>query len=535
MVLVVLNVLWAVVVCAVFVGVIAVSRRDQRSMLVVTVLALLALALRAGVDGPFYGLEYEDAYVYAAAAKHLAATGPTVEFGGLTVCAVGTGTTCAESEFYPGHLPGFPALLYAVESILGSGPWVPPLVSAVVSSIAAIAVWWAAFAIYQSTTAAAVAMALFATTPAFALYGGSATSEGVSSLPTAVSIATAAMVRRSHTAREWWIWHALSVAAVMLAVAIRRENAVLLGILPAAILLVPPTPVRQSFARSAMVVVWLGVAVGAVTLIFPSIVSEVGEYGQFSFGLHRLFNTVPMILRALCAPEWFGLIMPLALVAMCSVLLTCWRRSDAPHDTTLLLLIASVALVMLTLYGSHVRSTYQLMGVALQPYDFLRYLSNIGVALCLLAPAGSGLLDRLIIALPRPLTLAVVCGYVILGSVASWSLRTSMLADERFVRTDPAIGAIAAAVTRGNREPVVTLEPLVAQLHAAPETLIIGLPALTSARVAEVGGRVLYLRQDHYQTVENQRRYAKIFSALPERMGVELRSGPGWTVIQMGE
>jgi hypothetical protein len=73
-----------------------------------------------------------------------------------------------------------------------------------------------------------------------------------------------------------------------------------------------------------------------------------------------------------------------------------------------------------------------------------------------------------------------------------------------------------------------------AQLYAADNTVIIGLPVLTPERVAEVGGPVMYLQQDHYQTVENHHRYAAELSALPHNGGVELRSGPGWAVIQMG-
>lgn len=237
MVLVALCVLWAVVLCSAIAGAVVVTRCDLKTTASLILIISLALLLRIGADGPFYGLEYEDAYVYAAASKHLTAAGSGLEFGGLTVCAAGTATACSESEFYPGHLPGFPALLSAVELITGRGPWVPPLVGAMASSIAAIAVWWAAFGIYQSASAAAIAMALFAVTPVFALFGGSATSESVSALPIAVSVAATAMVRRSTAVKEWWIWHGLTLAAVILAVAIRRENVVLIGLLPAAILL----------------------------------------------------------------------------------------------------------------------------------------------------------------------------------------------------------------------------------------------------------------------------------------------------------
>jgi len=531
MVVTALCVFWALVLSGAVAGALIVSRHEVKTRWSLAAVVLMALLLRIGTDGPFFGLEYEDAYVYAAASRYLAATGSSLGFGGLTVCAIGSHTVCADSEFYPGHLPGFSAFLYAVESMVGQGIWVPPLVGAVLSSAASVAVWWAAFGIYQSSAAAAVAGTLFAVTPVLVLYGGSATSESASGLPFAVSIAAATMSRRSTSVRAWWAWHGLGLVAVMLAISVRRENVALAAVVPAMLLMSNPA----SISRKAMwwaLLSWIVVGVGAVGLIVPSVVSEVGEYGNFSFGFWRVLDTLPVIARALVAPYWFGLVPILALLGLCCVLIPS-QQGDATRDDAMLIAIAGTVLCSLVLYGSHVRSTYQLMGVAVQPNDFLRYLANIGVSLCLLTPAAGRL-----VAVPRlrsSVTLVVACCYVLLSAGASWSLRSDMLADERFVRTDPAVGAVAAAAADGNRRPIVTLEPLVVQLYSRRDTVVVGLPELTPERVADMGGRVLYVRQDHYQTPENQRRYEAMLSALPTvGSQVELRTGPGWAVIQMG-
>src|SRR4051794_36213076 len=75
-------------------------------------IAMVALALRgAFASDHFYGLEYEDAFVYAVAARDLGTqyTNPTSP--SVSVCAVGSIEHCIQKDDFPGHLLGFPALL----------------------------------------------------------------------------------------------------------------------------------------------------------------------------------------------------------------------------------------------------------------------------------------------------------------------------------------------------------------------------------------------------------------------------------------
>ena len=173
----------------------------------------------------------------------------------------------------------------------------------------------------------------------------------------------------------------------------------------------------------------------------------------------------------------------------------------------------------------------------MEPFDFLRYLANIGVPLCILAPAaGKGVRGTRIAKtlLGRRAGQVLIASYVFLSVAASWMLRKEMVSGEQLVRTAPALAAIAAASALDNRYPIVTLEPLVIQLYGGLATTIIALPFLTPELVSSYGGRVLYVRQDHYEDDINRRRYAEGFSALPETEVIELRKGSNWTVSAMG-
>jgi len=511
-------------------------RSSPLQLVIVLLIAVVAFALRGGMTtGYFYGLEYEDAFVYAAASRLIASTDSGFSVAGLTVCAVGSAAECSMSESFPGHLPGFPALLYAAQSVVGFHPWLAPTVGALVSSTAVLAVWWAAWSIYRSRLAAAAAALLFAVTPVFALYGGSALSESVSSLPIAVAVGATAAARRSSGVKAWWSWHALVLCAVALAATVRRENAILIGILPAALLAHPVIPLRAG-ARWVTMFVWAAVVAFAARPVLMSVMSEAGEYGGSSFGFVRFLETVPSLLRALTAPKWFGFVALLAVIGMVTAMLAV-RDSRREQDSGLLLVLATATLGAIVLYGAHVRSTYQLMGVPVEPFDFIRYLSNIGVPLCILAPAASASVRRTRVAttlVGQRVGWVVFVSYMFLSAGASWTLREEMVWTEQQVRTEPALAAIDAASALGDHYPIVTLEPLVIQLYGNPNTKTIALPLLTPDIVRAFGGKVLYLRQDHYENDVNRRRYAEGLSALPVTKVVELRKGHSWTVLTMG-
>ena len=108
-----------------------------------------------------------------------------------------------------------------------------------------------------------------------------------------------------------------------------------------------------------------------------------------------------------------------------------------------------------------------------------------------------------------------------------------MVIIENRTRREPAINAIQVASEFGNRYPIVTLEPLVVQTYGTRATKVISLPFLTSERVRASDG-VVYLRQDHYQSDVDQRRYANGFAALPTESPIELRRGSGWAVLALG-
>jgi hypothetical protein len=166
------------------------------------------------------------------------------------------------------------------------------------------------------------------------------------------------------------------------------------------------------------------------------------------------------------------------------------------------------------------------MGVAVTEFDFLRYLSNVGVFLSILAglPMSAGWLRR-----HTKILAAALAVYFGVSSIFAWRLRSDLIRDEWEARTVPALAVIEASAELKERYPIVTLEPMVVQIYGPPSAKVIAMPLLTSERVEALGG-VLYLRQDHYQSEMDRRRDAGAFAALPAEQRV-IREGPGWSVL----
>jgi hypothetical protein len=526
---------WAVVLVGGFVGVARAINGSRRQLIVAVTILGLALSLRLGGQ-TFYGLEYEDAYVYAASARTPDSTG--MDWRGLRVCAVGSLDDCREWEFFPGHLPGFPAALRAVMAVVGEHASVAPNVGAVLSSLAAVFVWWATWVITQSFAAAAGAGILFAVTPVFSLYGGSAVSESASAVPLALAFGAVSMIRKAQGGAVHLYWAAFALMSSLLALSIRRENAVLLLVLPVSLLLSVETDRETTRRRLLQLAPWMVVGLTAAAFLSRSLVSEVGEYGQVSFGVSRLVGVLPVILRALVTLEWFGVLGIVAVAPTVRAAYVVWRRGGSRTCEPTVLACAVSALMMMVLYAAHIRSTYQLMGVPVQPFDFLRYLSNVAVPMSILA----GVFLAAIVtanmwrtrASVRAISALVGIVYVAASVAASRNLRAELTLVEHDVRTLPALQALKVAAMSDYRQPIVTLESMVVRAFAPPSARVISLPFLSVDHVREFNGRMLYVHQDHYSSEADRHRYGAAFDVLP-KVAAERGQGAGWKILVFGD
>lgn len=522
------GVLWCVVLGSGSAGLWTTARRNHTLRLAIPLIAAAALSIRLLPVASFYGLEYEDAYVYAAAAKLRTASerfqgGATAT---LSVCAVGALEDCVEFESYPGHLIGYPVLLEALHGVLGLDWFDYPIIGALIGTATALLVCWTCFALFQSAWAAVCGSVLFATTPTLALYGGSAVSETASSFSVVAWCGALAEAVGAHSGTSHRRWSALAVSCALLAAMVRRENAILLP-LTIAVLIRLWWHELSHVRRAALVAMGLTVAMSVLAIGVRSLASEVGEYGAFSFSLARLVETSIPIAGALVQPAYFGALSWIALLGVVVAALYP-ARCGAPRANVVVLCSALIILMWLLSYAAHVRSTYQLAGFPVSSFDYLRYLSNAGGLMCVLAGVPVALLHgkhRV------PLTAALVLlgGLGWLGSI---QLRGELVDAEWRNRFAPAIAARELALETEVRVPILTLEPLVQQLVSPSNSFVVGLPSLTRDHVHQLGGEFIYVEHDTYNNEVDHTRYAHAIAQLPSERHL-LRSGDGWRIWRL--
>jgi hypothetical protein len=518
---------WVLVLGAGLCGVVSTLRTYRTQLWVVAAIGVIAFVTRGGASTEyFYGLEYEDAFIYAEASRHLSATTVVWNSPGLAVCAIGDSSGCAAWETYPGHLFGFPALLSGVLQFRAFHPALVPQVVVALSTLTAIFVVWAAATIHRSAWKGALAGALFAVTPALALYGGAAVSEAASSAVIAVALGAVGMAQGKDK-QGWWTWHGVALCASMLAITVRRENVVLLAIIPTCLLIG-----RRSRFRWSSIWPWLVLLTFAAGRVAGSLASEVGEYGRFSFSAAALLQTLPLVLGALLNPRWFGFVAVLAVVGFWFAVREVNGR-DNLRKSSAIIGAGLVAGTMILLYASHVRSTYQLYGIGVEPFDFLRYLNNIGVPLCVVAAGAGGYFHSGITGgVRRTLIVGVLALYIVVSGAAALQIRAEMTATEERSRRQPALKALEAAASFKGEYPIVTLEPLVAQIYARDRETVISLPALTSELVEAYDGKLLFLDQEQYHSEVDRNRYGRGFAALPTSKPIEVSRGDGWSIVR---
>src|SRR5262245_47752042 len=126
---------------------------------------------------PFFGLEYEDAYVYSASAKfalHSVLTTPAPYV--ITGCSVGTLDDCQTQVSYSGHTVGFPAIIAAVARFTGFNPFVATYLSLAAAVLCGVVVFSLGLLIDSAEYAISAAVISF-TIPVFNVFATPSFSE----------------------------------------------------------------------------------------------------------------------------------------------------------------------------------------------------------------------------------------------------------------------------------------------------------------------------------------------------------------------
>ena len=343
--------------------------------------------------GFFHGTEYEDSYVYTVAGRQMAEhlqikpSGATLPYS-INVCAVGSLTSCKQSDNFPEHLIGYPYIISVFSNILGYRPSVGSIANVVCACFADILIFLLCMVIADNVIAAASAALIFAITPVFAVWGLETSAEPVSNGCMSLALwwcLRYAFARPEHSSR----WHPLVTwcaftTTLLFSLTVKRENILLAIVLPVIVFLVQFFNKRSQLSpiRNAWWIV-LGSLVAFIfslqMKLFQSMGSETVLLNKFPITSGELIRLLPVFLRSFLVANWYG---GAAILVLIGAAVAGRKRSLALFP--LLLFTAYVLL-----YAFHIRSYYEMQSGNTDPRAALRFSMSLMSMWSILAGLGS--------------------------------------------------------------------------------------------------------------------------------------------------
>ena len=515
----------------------------------------LVLIWRIPTDGDFFhGLEYEDSYVYTVAARQLAGhfqiepNGATLPYS-INVCAVGSLASCRESDNYPEHLVGYPYILSVFFKLLGYRPFIGSIVNVVCACLADILIFLVCMVISEDVIVAGSAALIFAITPIFAVWGLETSAEpmanGCISLVLWLCLRYVAVSpERSSHWRTLLMWCALT-STLMFSLTVKRENILLPIVLPLFVFYLHCT--RRDTHPFAIRRTWWFVLSATLAILFSFQLhlsqtqsSEIELLKKFPLTAAELISFFPVFVSSFLNVQWYG---GAAILVVAGIIVVSRRQH-------LGLVPLALFAGYLLLYAFHLRSYYEMQSGTTDSRAALRFSMSLMSLWSILAGLGAASVlawfKRTSAYKNHNTVFKWVAGVLVMliASVSYFTtlyFREDVVEDEFRVRVEPSVAAVRTASQIGaDKTYIITLEPLILQMYAAPTVNLIGLHDLNDAVIEEIGfdkgvSDLLYLDEQIYRNPVDAERYMSQLTCLNQFKRSTLADEPTYSIVSLSK
>ena len=452
--------------------------REYRSVGLVVVCAGVVTILASTTS--FFGLEYEDAFEYTYGAFALARHPELAVSGTNPVCLVGTLAQC-DTWGSLSHPIGFTQLVRQVSLVLGESIRLGQRVSGALTGLSAVMLFVVGRRLGLGPQGAVLSSLFLLLTPSFFALGASGLAEpaGAFLVTTVLLCATTPVSNETSepSARLSLAAGALAVAVtVFLAAGVKRENAILVFLLPLAFVpwLLRRSPRQALFRVRSLRAIVLGCLIAAIAVL------AIGRDVLLNFEIVRPSNAPPFSMTNLVdlMPGYFGhllgyqhyLALPfLTVLGFCRL-----KRLSGLWVPTAL----SIGYILM--FCSFGQSYYYQALREVPSFHFVRY--TIQIAPCLALLAGGGV-EMAIAAFAgskqgttrKRVVLFMIAAYFCVSTVFSWRLREAYSRDEESVRIQPTLAICNAVPTRSV---LITAEPILANLLCSDSFFLVDYEAV---------------------------------------------------------
>ena len=341
----------------------------------------------------FFGLEYEDAYIFGAAARFaMDKEVPTTLHPFLTAsCTYGSLVNCKEISIYSGHIIGYSSIIAGAIKIFGYFPQLANYITYAAAILSAGFVFVTAMLMSGSLTTSIFASFIFSTLPFHNLFATASVAEPFSSLFVLLSLFSYLIclnfqpkdTNRSEIIISWSALFLIWLACLL----IKRENAIVIALLPAVTLvstIIGNKEFRIISWKSGMIcgiLFSLAIFNLAVIDIAKTVSGEVPDVEGFPFSIEFLPQLLPIFLSTMFDWRLFAIWSAMLPITF----LVSFRKSYGSPMLWYPIILFSGYLIV---YSLHYRGYYFVRTGLVTEFESYRYLANLIPIYSLLAAVG---------------------------------------------------------------------------------------------------------------------------------------------------
>lgn len=337
------------------------------------ILAAISATRIDGVMKPFYGLEYEDAYVWQAVTKDISYHDSKASPFRIQLADLDLESGYESTHSFNGHFTSFSSWVLLFNRLFGYSAENVILVNTVFSVLIYLLLFTIVFTVSNNLLLSMFATLLAVATPAINVFHSAGMSETYSSLIILSSIFL--YIKYTHLSSKNRYSASILILlfiSIITGILIKRENLLLL-------LLVAPASPRIYKNRHAAWLISLAVFMAFIFIYVRPFHTEYLEsefIGASTFSFDYLLIQLPVYLKTIYSIKYFGLTTWIVTLLTIFQLI---RRKGALSTTASALCILFIGYLLL--YSLHYRGQYFIESRSITSFETFRYLNNFYIIL----------------------------------------------------------------------------------------------------------------------------------------------------------
>lgn len=421
---------------------------------------------------PFWGLENEDAFIYADTGRYMLYEYPWSEEPFLTKAIYdGSYTSPEETVSYATHYEGYSVLISLTHRAFGYWVYTPLMLSSLCGIIGLLflCLFSKKHGSYDKLSLF-LCFAAFATSPLARSFQSSGVSEAISSLFVLTTVLCFIRLIENDEDKTLPISHILlTVVAYTLAILIKRENLALCCLWPACLACKFSLIRNLKFVAVGFLLFLISTTLILVVPTIESMHAESSEISNSAFALSHFMDNAPRFIECMLRPDLWGLAGIMAIIALIS---------NRKSITTPRVFIPSCMLaIYFLLYTFHFRSQYQVAHSNVTAFEMMRFSTNIFPLATLLA------MNMQIPKFAHKRAVAIFA-IILVTTMTAYSTQQKFRLSkiEHLERTEPVCYTLSKCT---NNEVVVTDIISLARIHGSEDNDILAQNRLTEERISK--------------------------------------------------